>query len=363
MENKRLLSLDALRGFTIAAMILVNNPGTWEHVYSPLLHAEWNGLTPTDLIFPFFLFIVGVSIVLAYTKRKTEGVKPSGIFQKILFRSIKIFAVGVLLSFIFTRSFVDLRIVGVLQRIALVFLVCSFLFLLTKWRTQLIIGGALLLVYWITMMFIPTPGYGKVMLEPGANIAAWIDSFIVPGKMWRGTWDPEGFYSTLPAIATGIFGMMAGKIITDPQTQEGKIIWLFSIGTLACIVGYIWGLHFPVNKNLWTSSYVLVTGGMASIMFALMIFLVDMLNYTKVAKVGIIFGANAITIYVLADLLTFIFYGTKFGSDSLNNYFMNGVIALGSSLKLASFLYALVFIGINFIPAWILYKKKIFIKL
>jgi predicted acyltransferase len=363
MENKRLLSLDALRGFTIAAMILVNNPGTWEHVYAPLLHAEWNGLTPTDLIFPFFLFIVGVSIVLSYSKRKTEDVKSAGIYRKILFRTFKIFMVGLLLNFIFTRSFVDLRIAGVLQRIALVFMVCSFLFLLTGWKTQLIVGVSLLIIYWITMIFVPTPGFGQVMFEPGANFAAWIDSYLLPGKMWRGTWDPEGFYSTLPAIATGIFGMMIGKIIIGSQSQERKIIWLFSIGTIACILGYIWGLNFPVNKNLWTSSYVLVTGGMASILFALLIFLVDVLNYNRFTKVGIIFGANAITIYVLADLLTFIFYGTKFGSDSLNNYFMNGIIAFGGSLKLASFLYALLFIGINFIPAWILFKKKIFIKL
>lgn len=363
METKRLLSLDSLRGFTIAAMILVNNPGTWGHVYAPLLHAEWNGLTPTDLIFPFFLFIVGVSITLAYSKRKVEGIKPSGMYRKILFRSIKIFVVGLILNFIFTRSFVDLRIVGVLQRIALVFLVCSFMFLLTEWKTQVFVGSALLIGYWLTMMFVPTPGFGKAMLEPGANLAAWIDSFIVPGKMYQQTWDPEGFYSTLPAIATGIFGMLTGKIIIGSQSQEKKIIWLFSIGTIACIIGYIWGLHFPVNKNLWTSSYVLVSGGMASILLALLIFLVDVLNYSKIAKIGIVFGANAIAIYVLADLLTFVFYGTKFGSDSLNNYFMNGVVAIGGSLKLASFLYAIVFIAINFIPAWILYRRKIFIKL
>jgi predicted acyltransferase len=292
-----------------------------------------------------------------------DGTNPSGLYRKILFRSFKIFIVGLLLNFLFTRSFVDLRIVGVLQRIALVFMVCSFLFLLTKWKTQLIVGASLLLVYWITMMFIPTPGFRKVMLEPGANFAAWVDSFIVPGKMYQQTWDPEGFYSTIPAIATGIFGMLIGKLIIGSQTQEKKIIWLFSIGTIACIIGYIWGLHFPVNKNLWTSSYVMVTGGMASVLLALLIFLIDVLNYSKVAKIGIVLGANAISIYVLADLLTFVFYGTKFGNDSLNNYFMNGVVSIGGSLKLASFLYALLFISINFVPAWILYRKKIFIKL
>ncbi|MBN2486879.1 MAG: DUF1624 domain-containing protein [Bacteroidales bacterium] len=363
METKRLLSLDSLRGFTIAAMILVNNPGTWGHVYAPLLHAEWNGLTPTDLIFPFFLFIVGVSIALAYTKRIEQGIKPNKLYGKIISRSIKIFVVGLLLNYIHHFSFAELRIAGVLQRIAVVFLVCSLLFVHTKWKTQAIIGAFLLLGYWLTMMFIPTPGHGSPMLEPGINLAAWIDSYLLPGKMWNTTWDPEGLYSTLPAIATGIFGMLTGKLIVGNLSQERKIIWLFSIGTIACIVGYLWSLHFPINKNLWTSSFVLVTGGMALVLLALLMFFVDGLNYKKVAHVGIVFGANAITVYVLADLLTFLFYRTKFWGQSLNNHFLNGATTLGASMELASLLYALVFIAINFIPAWVLFRKKIFIKL
>lgn len=363
MSKTRYLSLDAFRGFTIAAMILVNNPGSWEHIYAPLEHAKWNGLTPTDLIFPFFLFIVGVSIVLAYSKRLSEGNNRKNLVQKIVWRSVKIFAVGVVLNIIMNLSFKDIRIAGVLQRIAIVFLICSLLFLFSSWKTQSFTAVFLLLFYWLTMTLIPTPGYDKVMLEPGINLAAWIDNILLPGHMWQGNWDPEGLYSTLPAIATGISGMLAGYLIISGKNQEQKIIWLFIAGFIATIMGTIWGWTFPVNKNLWTSSYVLFTSGLATMTLASMIFLIDMQNYKRFAKVGIVFGANAIAIYVLADLLTFVFYRLPIAGTPLNEHFINAFDSAGWSLKLSSFLYAMIYIGINLMPAWWLYNKKIFIKL
>jgi predicted acyltransferase len=363
METKRLLSLDAFRGFTIAAMILVNNPGSWGHVYSPLLHADWNGLTPTDLIFPFFLFVVGVSITLAYKKHVDAGSIKSNLYRKIIFRSAKIFLVGLILNYIGNFDLAELRIAGVLQRIAIVFLVCSVLFLNTRWKTQVYIALGLLVFYWIMMTIVPTPGYEKAMLEPGVNFAAWIDSYLLPGKMWQGTWDPEGIFSTLPAITTGISGMLAGRIIVSNLNQDKKIIWLFTAGFIASVAGYLWSLNFPVNKNLWTSSYVMVTSGFAAIALAASIFVVDVLERKNIARVGIIFGANAITIYVLSNVLAILFYGTSISGNTLNQHFLNLFTNAGWSLKLGSFLYALFYIIINFIPALILYRRKIYIKL
>ncbi|MEN8116739.1 MAG: heparan-alpha-glucosaminide N-acetyltransferase domain-containing protein [Bacteroidota bacterium] len=362
-EIKRLISLDAFRGFTIAAMIMVNNPGSWSHVYKPLLHADWNGLTPTDLIFPFFIFIVGVSIVLAYTKRLQAGVAKGPMYKKIVIRSIKIFVVGILLWLFPKFDFETLRIAGVLQRIAIVFLVSAILFLITKWKTQAVVAGIILVGYWLAMVLIPTPGHGQVMLEPGANLAAWIDSKFLPGYMWQKTWDPEGLFSTLPAIATGITGMLAGHLIVSNLQQERKVIYLFSISFFAFLIGYFWNYTFPINKNIWTSSFVLATSGLAGMVLAVSIFFVDIIGRTRLTKPGIIFGSNAIAVYVLADVWGQFFYRINIGGSSLNIHFLNMFEQFNWSLKFGSLLYSLIFIGFNFIPAWILYKKKIFIKL
>lgn len=361
MQVERLKSVDAVRGFTIAAMILVNYPGSWSHLFPPLAHASWHGLTPTDLIFPFFLFVVGVSIVLAYTKQIHQGIEPKKLYGKILFRTLKIFALGLLLNYYHHFSLAELRVAGVLQRIALVFLVCSFLFLNTKWKTQLWVAIVLLFTYWVTMVFIPNPALGKVSLEPGTNFAAYIDSYILPGKMWQGTWDPEGLYSTIPAIATGIIGMLVGKLLISDLLHDRKIIWLFVIGISLSVIGYFWGINFPVNKNIWSSSFVLVTAGFASLVLAASMFLIDELKRDKIAKIGIIFGSNAIAVYVLADILSYFFYSMPIGGAALNHHFVS--LFASSAPKLGSCIYAIMYVSINFIPAYILFKKRIFIRL
>lgn len=362
-EFKRLISLDAFRGFTIAAMIMVNNPATWSHIYPPLRHAHWNGLTPTDLIFPFFIFIVGVSVALAYAKRLQKGVDKKSMYRKIIIRSIKIFAVGVLLWIFPAMRFEHIRIAGVLQRIAIVFIVCAFLFLNTGWKTQAIIAGILVAAYWLVMCFIPMPGYGKVMLEPGLNIAAWVDGKYLPGYLWQKTWDPEGILSTLPAIASGISGMLAGHLILSRMEQERKVIYLFSFSFFAFVIGFMWNYIFPVNKSIWTSSFVLVTSGLAGMVLAISIFFVDMQGRTRFTTPGIIFGSNAIAIYVLSHFLHYPFYSWKISGCSLSRHWMNLFDANCWSPELGSFLFAFMFICLNFIPAWYLYKKKIFIKL
>jgi predicted acyltransferase len=257
----------------------------------------------------------------------------------------------------------DLRIVGVLQRIALVFLVCAILFLTTNWKKQAIIAGIILVGYWIAMCLIPTPGYGQPMLEPGVNMAAWIDSYLVPGRLYQKTWDPEGFFSTFPAIASGITGMLAGTLLVSKKSMEQKIIWLFTAGFIAATAGVVWSWCFPLNKALWTSSFVLVTSGLASLTLATSLYLIDVLGYQKYAKPWVIFGSNAISVYVLAGLLGYLFYGGHFNGVSLKTLFMNLFTGMGLEPKFVSLVAALLYIGILFIPAWILYKKKFFIKL
>jgi predicted acyltransferase len=359
----RLIALDAFRGFTIAAMIMVNYPGTWDHVYPPLLHVDWHGITPTDLIFPFFIFIVGVSIVLAYNKRLESGLPKKDMYRKIVTRSIKIFAVGIFLALFPSFNFETLRVAGVLQRIALVFAACAFLYLNTGWKTQAWTGAVILIFYWLAMTLIPTPGEGRPLLEPGINLAAWIDQQILPGRMWQGTWDPEGLFSTLPAIVTGITGMLTGKLMVTNISRERIIIWLFSLGFLAAIAGEMWGWVFPVNKNIWTSSFVLLTSGLAAMTLAVSMFFIDMLGYRKGTGFGIIYGANAITAYVLAGVLSGLFYSIPLWGKSLNNHFVDGLTATGIQPELASLMYALIYVMIVFIPVFYLYKKKIFIKL
>ncbi len=364
MDYKRLISLDAFRGFTIASMILVNYPGTWQHVYPPLLHVEWHGITPTDLIFPYFLFIVGVAIAYAYTKRIALGTPKRDLYIKLITRSVKIFAVGIFLNLYPYFNFADLRYAGVLQRIAIVFLICGFLFLKTTWKTQLITGIVILIAYWLAMTLIPTPGFDKPMLEPGKNLAAWFDSKFLPGRMWKETWDPEGFLSTIPSLVTTISGMLAGLFLLSKRSWEHKVIYFMVVGFLLTSAGAMWHYVFPINKNIWTSSFVLFTSGMALMTLGSMIFVVDILGYKKWTKFGVIYGSNAISVYVLAWILGYFFYRMQIGGLSLNRQFFELFANnLGMAPKFVSMMYALLYVGITFIPAYILYRKKIFIKL
>lgn len=362
-QPNRLISLDALRGFTIAAMLMVNFPGSDEYVFFTLRHTKWNGLSFTDLVAPIFLFVVGVSIVFAYSKRKQDGSPKGGVYKKIVIRSLKIFAVGMFLNLMPNFDFSDIRWTGTLHRIAFVFLGCAILFLNTDWKQQAWVCALILVGYWLALTLVPTPGVGKVMLEPGVNLVAWFDSKFLPGKMWQGTWDPESILSTFPSIASGITGMLAGRFLQNDFTPNEKVNYLMTAGVFSAALGYFWGLGFPVNENLWTSSFVLVTSGFACLLLGALYFMVDILGKTKGTQVGIIFGANAIAVYVLGDILALFFYGAKFDEYSLNQHTVNGLVSMGVAPNLASLIYALFFVSVNFIPAYLLYRKKIFIKL
>ncbi len=362
-QTKRLISLDALRGFTIAAMIVVNYPGSEENVYFTLRHTVWNGLSLTDQVAPYFLFFVGASIALAYAKRQSGGTPKAALYRKIVFRSLKIYAVGMFLNLMPEFDLHAIRWTGTLQRIAIVFLISAIIYLNTDWKQQAWMAGILLVSYWLALTCIPTPGVGKVMLEPGVNIVAWVDTQWLPGKMWRGTWDPESILTTVTSVASCITGMLAGRLMVSDKSPNEKANYLMAAGAFSAIAGYFWGLAFPVNENLWTSSFVLVTSGFAALLFGAFYFMVDIKGHRWGTKPGIIFGANAITVYFLADVWALVFYEAKFGGASLNERFVQAFGGTGADLRFASLLYAMLFVGVNFIPAWLLYRKKIFIKL
>lgn len=362
-QNKRLISLDALRGFTIAAMILVNYPGSEDAVYFTLRHTEWNGLSFTDQVAPYFLYFVGASIALAYSKRLEAHVNRRDLYKKIFIRSLKIYAVGMFLNLMPAFDFHNIRWTGTLQRIAVVFFISAVIYLNTNWKQQAWLAAITLVVYWLVLTCIPMPGYGKVMLDPGVNIVAWVDNHFLPGKMWRGTWDPESILTTVTSVVSCITGILAGHLMLSDKSPNEKVNWLMTAGVFLSLAGYFWGLAFPVNENLWTSSFVLVTSGFASLLFGAFYFIVDINGKVKGTLPGIIFGANAITIYFLADVWALLFYVAKFGGTSLNEKFVKGLSDAGTAPELASLLYAILFLLINFLPAWWLYKRKIFIKL
>lgn len=354
--GNRLLSLDAFRGITIIAMILVNTPGSWDYVYAPLLHAQWHGITPTDYIFPFFIFIVGVSIVLSYKNLLAKGASKSQLIGKTFKRAAIIFLIGIFLGLFPDFNFSEIRIPGVLQRIALVFLACAILFLYTNWKQQCFLGAGLLLLYWALMTLVPVPGIGAGVLEPGQNLAAHIDSLFIPGSMWQGTWDPEGILSTMPAIVTGMAGMLAGRLYSDEKLTLGdKIQGLFVGGFIAFSIGSAWGWCFPINKNLWTSSYVLFTAGLAAMTWATLSYIMDVRGNNKWATLAIAFGSNAIVAYAIGSMLPSLI-------QSVNDWYVNSFIIGSAHPKFASMIWAICIIILCFIPIWILYKRKIFIK-
>lgn len=363
-DKQRYLAVDVMRGLTLIGMIIVNDPGSWDHVFPALLHAEWNGLTPTDYVYPFFLFIVGVSIALAYQPKIEKGEEKKEMVSKIFVRALKIFGMGIFLWLFPTFDFNDIRWAGVLQRIALVFLPCALLFLYTDKKFQIRFAAFLLVGYWILMAYIPVPGIGFPDLSvPEKNWAHYIDSILLPGKMWQKTWDPEGILSTFPAIVTGIFGLIAGHIILHQREIKQKLLSLFFMGFILIALGDFWQWFFPVNKNIWSSSYTCLMGGFATLSLAALIYVIDLKGNDKWIFTARVFGTNAITAYVLSGILTVIFYNDAFIATGLNGQFMSLGTSVGLPLELSSFLYALIYVAIIFIPLYYLYKNRIFIKL
>lgn len=362
--STRIYSLDVFRGMTVAAMILVNNPGSWETVYSPLLHAHWNGCTPTDLIFPFFLFIVGVSIQFAYQQKKDEGLTRTLLF-KIIRRTAIIFSLGVFLSLFPKFDFSVVRIPGVLQRISLVFLVCSLLYFKTGWLTQVRVAVALLVGYYLLMTLVPVPGAGAANLDAETNLGAWLDRLLLNGHLWAQskTWDPEGLLSTVPAIATGILGLLTGRLFLSIQDPSQKTAWMFFTGALLTVFGLAWNLNFPINKSLWTSSFVLYTGGIAMQFFAGCYWLIDVQGARGWAAPFTFYGRNAIFVFVASGLVAKILIRTKLDGDvSIWTYLYQTFYASWLDPYNASLAFALTLVGLFLLVLWWMDTRKIYIK-
>jgi len=340
-------------------MILVNFPGTWEAIYAPLEHAEWIGTTPADFIFPFFIFIVGISITLSFSKQLEKGITRKQVLKKSLWRAVKIFGIGLALRFLPTFDFTRFELPGVLQRISLVFLACAFLFLYTEWRTQLFVGLGILVAYWIAMINIPVPGFGAGVLEPGKNLANWLDGIIIPSNLLnKKGYDSEGILSTFPAIVTGISGLLAGKLLQQKKDKGQIFKHLFVAGILIAIAGYGFGIFFPIIKKIWTSSFMLVTSGWAFIVFALLYWLIEIKGIEKGTKPWIIFGSNAIAVYVLADV-----FETLFIKTGIHDFAMKTMQNQDIYIKNASLIWAVFSVLVCYIAGWMLYRKKIFIRL
>ena len=360
--RERLLSLDVMRGITIMGMIIVNTPGSWQYLYPPLEHAEWNGLTPTDLVFPFFLFMIGISITLALSRRKEKGADRRALVIKILKRTAILLLLSFFLKVFPSLNFTNIRIPGVLPRIAVVYLVCSLIFLQTSWKGIARLSVIFLVGYWLLMVLVPVPGIGPANLEPSTNLAAWLDRLLLPGRLYRGDWDPEGILSTIPSFVTGFAGILTGYLLLSKETAERKIIKMMVAGVLLCIGGYLWSLVFPVNKNLWTSSYVLVTAGFALLLLGTLYWFVDVLKYKRWTPFFVAFGMNAITAYVLHGLLINLFV-IDTGDTNPKAVSYQALVSLGLSLEMASFVWAILYMLVCFIPIWIMYKRKIIVKI
>ena len=384
-RSGRVVSLDVFRGITIAAMILVNDPGSWEHIYPPLEHAEWNGWTPTDLIFPFFLFIVGVSMTLSFASRTARGATRGSLAWHILLRSVLIFAIGLFLNGFPSFDFRTIRIMGVLQRIALCYLAAGLLYLVPLRREPaangharghaniaLIAGVAVILLvgYWALMTFVPVPGYGSRHLGQNDNLSAYIDRTLMGGHLWSEskTWDPEGLLSTLPAIATLLIGILAGEWLRSEREGGRKALGLLFAGIPLMLTGQLLHPYFPINKNLWTSTYVLFTAGLAMLLLAACYWAVDLRGWRGWGKPFLVFGRNAILAYALAALVAEVSIDFEFQDSAghlrtlhgwfYGRYFIPYANPTNASLAFAAFFVALILVLL--LP---FYRWKMFIRI
>ncbi len=356
--RNRLFSLDLFRGITIAAMIVVNNQNS-EQAYWPLRHAAWNGWTPTDLIFPFFLFIVGVSLVFSFQARLQRGDSRRKLVLHTLRRSAILFLIGLLLNGMASLQPSTWRIPGVLQRIAIVYCIASVITLYSGARARMLWIAVLTVGYWTLMRFVSVPGHGVPtvdvpMLHPDFNLAAYLDRKLMLGHMWQKTRDPEGLLSTIPAIASALSGVLTGEWLQTKRTAEQKVVGMLALGIVGLVAGEIWSQWFPINKNLWTSSYVVFTAGGALIFLALCCWVTDVkLHRGWWTKPFVILGTNAIAAYVLSQLI-----GGWFGWDHLFAF----QHLTSNSPALGSLLHSLLILCFCFLPVWWMYRKKIFLK-
>ena len=354
------MSLDVFRGATIAAMILVNNSSIGQETFAPLRHAKWNGWTFADLVFPFFLWIVGVSLAFSFTRRIDEGADRPHLMLHTLRRAALLFGLGLLLNGFPHFNLETIRIPGVLQRIAVCYLVGAAIFMYTSWHAQVYWIIGLSTTYWMMMTLIPVPGHGPGVLNPIGNFAQYVDNLLLPGHLYSSAkvWDPEGIVGTLPAITNLLFGTLCGTLLQrDGLDVREKTIWMFVWGlVLAALAGFLY--HFmPINKKLWTPPYALLTSGCALLAFACCYWFIDVLNKKDWSGLLVIYGANPIAIYVasvvFAKLLSLLGVSTRLYA---------GVLEVIASPMVASVLYAMLHVSAMYVVAWFMYKHRLFLR-
>jgi predicted acyltransferase len=422
MIKERLISLDVFRGFTILLMTIVNNPGSWATVYPPLLHSDWNGCTPTDLVFPFFIFIMGVAVSFAMPTKTFD----STTFNKIMVRSLRMFCLGVFFNFfgkiqlfglegiplligrliitigvgyalmgsfnpkvktylavtIFAvylflaysgiEAYQDVRLPGVLQRIGIVYFIISLLYLKTTQKTQLIVASTILLGYWAIMTLIPVPRIGLANLEKGTNLASWIDSILLKDHVWAvtKTWDPEGILSTIPAITSGIIGLLIGQLLNRPLPKLEIAKRMGIAGIILIILALLWSIVFPLNKSLWTSSFVLYTSGLAILSLTLFYYVIDIANYKKWTKLFLIWGVNPMIVFFFSEIIPqglemIQFQNPEIPTEQINlqNYLYSFWIApVFNNPMTASLAGALIYVTIWSFILGLFYKHKLIFK-
>ncbi len=368
----RVVSLDAFRGVTIAGMILVNNPGSWSYVYPPLAHAPWHGWTPTDLIFPYFLFILGVAIPFSFHRRLSEGGDRGDLVRHIARRSLVLIGLGLAMRAVPDFDLATMRYYGVLQRIGLVYFAAATAYVYVAARGRAVLTGTILLGYWALMTLVPVPGYGAGDLSPDGNLASYLDRVLLDGHLWQGTWDPEGLLSTLPAIGTSLLGIFTGEWLrgpgpdgagTIPRSGEATIRGMLCAGVVLTLAGWVWGLVFPINKNIWTSSYVLFTAGTAVLGFGLLYWLIDVRRLRRVwHEWMVVYGRNAIAVFVASGMTTKAMGRVRVGDTSLYGWIYEHGFRSWAGDYPGSLLFALTYVCFWLGLMWLLHRREIYIK-
>lgn len=365
--TSRLVSLDVLRGITIAFMILVNNSGA--ESYWPLKHSDWNGWTPTDLVFPTFLFLVGITIVFSTDSRLNRGATKAGVARHTVQRFVILFLLGIVVNGFPFFHLPTLRIYGVLQRIAICFLICSILYLWDRRPTsKIVLVVAALVGYWALMRFVPVPGYGvpgrdMPFMDKTANLAAWLDRHIFPGRLYRGVRDPEGLLSDIPSVATTLLGMLTALWLRTKNSAGKKCSAMLGAGVALIILGELWNPWFPINKNLWTSSYVLFAAGVSLLGLALCYWVIEIRGWKKGwTYFWMVFGMNAIFAYMLSELLASGLDAIRLSSHQSLNGFIYDAFQHIHPPGIGALLYAIAFVMVCWLIVWPLYIKRIFIK-
>jgi predicted acyltransferase len=359
---ERLMSLDVFRGLTVAAMLLVNNPGTWSAVYDPLEHAEWHGWTPTDLIFPFFLFIVGVSMAYSLVARRERGEAAGRLFGKAAKRGAILIGLGLLLAAFpyYTLDLSHLRLPGVLQRIGLAFALASAVVLFAGVRAQVAVAAALLLGYWAAMTLVPAPGFGAGDLGKEGNLAAFVDRAVLgTNHLWASakTWDPEGLASTFPAVTTVLLGVFAGRWMRSGRPPAERLVGLFLAGNALVAAGWMWSGVFPINKNLWTSSYVLFTAGLAMHTLAVCYWMVDVRGWKRWAGPFAWFGMNAIFAFFFSGVMARVMNLWKIDGRPVKQVIFDAAFGSWLPAHAASLAFALCFVALWTSIVWAMHRK------